>query len=57
MSNMSWYFKGIPHFKSFKMPLMTATGKQEVIDLLDQILVEVPKALDQEVTAATVAAK
>ncbi len=55
--HMSWYFKGIPHFKSFKMPLMTATGKQEVIDLLDQILVEVPKALDQEVTAATVAAK
>ncbi len=36
--HLSWYFKGIPHFKSFKQPLMTATTKNEVFNLLDQIL-------------------
>lgn len=50
--HLSWYFKGIPHFKPFKMPLMTATDKKTVLELLDQIV----QTLDQEPVTATVAA-
>lgn len=36
--HLSWYFKGIPHFKPFKQPLMTSSSKEEVFSLLDEVL-------------------
>lgn len=35
--HLSWYFKGIPHFKHFKEPLMTAKTADEVCTILDEI--------------------
>ena len=35
--HLSWYFKGIPHFKEIKTELMTAKEKEEVFQILDGI--------------------
>lgn len=36
--HLSWYFKGIPHFKAFKQRLMTATTHEAVEDVLRDVL-------------------
>lgn len=36
--HLSWYFKGIPHFKHYKEPLMTAKHADEVRVLLAKIM-------------------
>ena len=36
--HLSWYFKGIPHFKPFKSRLMTATDRVAVDKILEEIL-------------------
>ncbi len=38
--HLSWYFKGIPHFKVYKQGLMTAKTQKEVLDILDQMLLD-----------------
>jgi tRNA-dihydrouridine synthase B len=43
--HMSWYFKGIPHFKEFKTGLMTAKDKETVFKILDSIPEQIPEAL------------
>lgn len=35
--HLAWYFKGIPHFKKYKMPLMTAASREEVTTILCEI--------------------
>lgn len=35
--HLSWYFKGIPNFKQFKQPLMTASTRESVEDLLESL--------------------
>lgn len=46
--HLSWYFKGIPHMKKYKMALMSAKTQAEVNSILQQILAE-EKELDQTV--------
>lgn len=36
--HLSWYFKGIPHFKPHKEAIMTAKTKEELVALLDRII-------------------
>jgi tRNA-dihydrouridine synthase B len=33
--HLSWYFKGIPHFKDYKVKLMSASSQQEVVEVLE----------------------
>ena len=47
--HMSWYFKGISHFKEVKTALMTAKERDEVFHILDSIEERLPATL----TAAT----
>jgi len=35
--HLSWYFKGIEHMKPWKQPMMTASDKQTLISILDDL--------------------
>jgi len=38
--HLSWYFKGLPHFKKFKQAMMTETDRQKLDKIFDQVLDE-----------------
>ncbi len=50
--HLSWYFKGIPHFKMFKEELMKATTRSEMESLFNAMLQDDRLALDRVVVTA-----
>ncbi|MFH1711825.1 MAG: tRNA-dihydrouridine synthase, partial [Patescibacteria group bacterium] len=36
--HLSWYFKGLPHFKKFKQQLMTETDPKKLDKILNEVL-------------------
>jgi tRNA-dihydrouridine synthase B len=43
--HLSWYFKGLPHFKQFRQEMMTAPDEKTLDTIFDTVLKTAPKGL------------